>query len=371
MEQLQATRTLHNSLRRNKGRRPGEKGQDKERTAAPASNGFLSHRFLPLVSERAQLKNWRSREQGFFTSLLHLATQYKFIPLDVSAVAYPYNIYLAYQHAKSCMEKQLADETLFISGDEIAATCLATAKAMNTGRTLYYLPLQPLYRMLREKKQRRSAQLLLSVMSYLLEVAQIPSYTSGDYVSYCHNTIEEWLNEAEGEWEEEEFKQVHSQIRMAEYGGMKMSKQMRHPYHLSEWQSRIDRFKAHSETEKEILVVATTAYTLYRQYPERRWYDYICPGLTDPQEEYRVAADQYISLTWSASGWLSDQLEDFVNTDTQEACVTDEPLNIKRFDREGGTLINSLDFEKGLLQIFETLGSLLYTIDDEQRNTGI
>jgi len=371
MEQLQATRTLYNSLRRDKGCRPGAKGQDNERTATPPSNGFLSHRFLPLVSERAQLKNWRSREQGFFTSLLHLAAQYKFVPLDVTGVAYPYNIYLAYQHAKSCMEKQSTVETLFISGDEINTTCLATAKAMDTGRTLYYLPLQPLYRMLGDRRERSSADLLLSVMSYLLEVAQIPSYTCGDYISSCYDTIKEWHMEAEGEWDELEFKQVHSQIDMAKYGGMKMSKQMRHPYHLTDWQWRIERFNAHSQTEKEILAVASAAFSLYTDYPRRRLYDYICPGLTDPQEEYRVTPEQYISFIWSASGWLSDQLTDFVNTDIQEAGVTDEPLFITRYDKGGGTLTDSLDFDKRLLQLFETLGSLLYTIDDEQRNTGI
>lgn len=68
----------------------------------------------------------------------------------------------------------------------------------NTGATLYYIPVIPLYQMLRNKNRKKTGLLLLSVCTYLYRIADIPYYRQEDsYLYWIYEMLTEWLEQDE------------------------------------------------------------------------------------------------------------------------------------------------------------------------------
>ncbi|PMX76362.1 hypothetical protein C1Y21_34515, partial [Pseudomonas sp. MPR-R2A3] len=55
-------------------------------------------------------------------------------------------------------------------------TFFISEERYQTGSTLYYIPVMPLFEMLHDPKRKRTAHLLVSVCSYLYHIADIPYY---------------------------------------------------------------------------------------------------------------------------------------------------------------------------------------------------
>ena len=68
----------------------------------------------------------------------------------------------------------------------------------NTGAMLYYIPVIPLYQMLRNKRRNKTGLLLLSVCTYLYRIADIPYYRQeGSYLYWIYEMLTEWLEQDE------------------------------------------------------------------------------------------------------------------------------------------------------------------------------
>lgn len=205
------------------------------------TDGFLRHQFLPLLEKGKKLPDQESTQKDFFESLAILTRVYGLKTLNVADKSYPYNILLAHHYAKIQVSQSLQDIELSILADDTMVK-LATQHTYQTGMTLFYIPVLPLYRLLQNRKQKQNATLLLSVFAYLYHVAGIPYYRD-DYseLAYYYECIEEGLMEGCEEEDTDEKNSLYSACNAASYYGDCMHRKIYNPHQLNQFLPRIAR----------------------------------------------------------------------------------------------------------------------------------
>lgn len=156
-----------------------------------ASNDFLRINFLPRLKENKDQqtvivaqKSIANEERDFFRSFNQLAEHYNIDPILTKEFEYPYNIALSVWDAEKQLQEKIKNWEsirLFKNGNQ---TYLTSEERCSTGMNLFYIPVIPLYRMLKEKHRKKTGQLLLSVCSYLYRNAYIPYYRQEDSYLY-------------------------------------------------------------------------------------------------------------------------------------------------------------------------------------------
>lgn len=154
METLSANRRIRTRPRQVARCSGSKEEQTTISTDSVAANGFLKHSFLPLYEESEQLPDKKQVEQGFFKSLSILTSLYGLQPMNVSDKSYPYTILLAHWDALRQLNNTKQRE-LSIIQDEQNNINLATKQTYNIGTTLYYIPVLPLYRLLKENHHKK------------------------------------------------------------------------------------------------------------------------------------------------------------------------------------------------------------------------
>ena len=153
-----------------KGRKRNSKRQTEISTNENVANGFLKNSFLPKLKETKTVqacKKTAKMENDFYKSLSQLAEHYKIELMQTNQFEYPYNMALAiWDIEKKLKQRVLNWEEIRLVQDS-KKTYFISEEKYNTGTTLYYIPIEPLYQMLHDPKRKRNAQLLISVCSYL------------------------------------------------------------------------------------------------------------------------------------------------------------------------------------------------------------
>ena len=154
------------------------------------SNGFLNTTFLPKFKEndfqksiptatrdlnQIQKKNTKT-ERDFYQSLYQLTEHYGLIPMQTKDFEFPYSIALSIWDIKKQLNEKIEHWDTIRLVDNGDKTYFKSKERYNTNATLYYIPVIPLYKMLKDKRKRKSAHLLLSVCSYLYRNVNIPYY---------------------------------------------------------------------------------------------------------------------------------------------------------------------------------------------------
>lgn len=332
--------------------------------AMPDRYGFLKQQFAVLIGQNyAELKNWRKVETEFFTSLSNLCSTYSLSPIDVSGKIYPYNILLAYRYAADILKTINPDVELTIIQDEAHSACLATVKRVRMGMTLYYIPVEPLYRICQERKRKKEAGLLLSVFSYLYNVAGMPYFRGDSYMSYLYEMLQEWIVEGGYEENGEEYNSYISSFNIVKHGGDVVKRKVANPYHLQAFSTRVDAYNKSKAGDEELLHVAQRFLKLWQHYPRRSFMDNIHGWFIDPEEEQRMYPDQYLSFFWSDNGSLYEALWEAVNNEFQELGAIDDPLYIQVFDKPHKKISRYKNsYEKQLLQLLCDLNDVLCKI---------
>lgn len=170
------------------------------------ADGFLKSQFLPLCEGGQELKKPAEGQKDFFDSLQILSALYQLENVDFKNLSYPYNMLLAHASAQMQLDKTDQDIEHKILQDKKGRIKLSATHHYNTASTLYYIPVLPLYRCLKNKKQKSACGLLLCVFSYLYHIAGIPYYRDCEsYLFYQYECLQEWtLDEyEEGEMEKD------------------------------------------------------------------------------------------------------------------------------------------------------------------------
>jgi len=339
----------------------------KKRTTGHRRNGFLSHRFTPFYAFAGQVK---AAEREFFHSLSQLCDYYQLSVPETDGLSFPQNIYQAWQTVAPQVKEIDQKTDCLIIADESHQATLATIKLMDTGTTLYYIPVRPLWNWLKDGEQSQVTELLTSVFAYLHQIVKIPFYTENySFMDMQYQTLEDWLNDEtcdEDDAEQKEWQELQiDQLYVLKNSGLHVYRLIIATEPLAQFGERVSKF-ADANFDVELAEVALAFYQLYHDYPTRSVFDNIRPDLYHPQEEERIRAEQYISFYWSGNDCFYDTLIDMIDTSFQEFGVIDEPLSVQVFDGSQPIQQEDFDFETRLFDLLNRLCAVLSKYDHEK-----
>ncbi len=333
-------------------------------TDRPTINGFLKTTFLPKIQvnkEQTKIskKQVKQTEEDFYQSLTQLAEHYNINPIKTRQYDYPYNMALGYWDAKQKIKQQpkgkYMDE-LQICAKEHEKTILSVQEKCDTGQFLYYVPVLPLFELLKNKSKNQTAQLLLSVFCYLYRVVGVPFYREDDsYLFWMYNYIQDWVTEDDGFGDEN----MLSELRKASCIGDVVLKKLQSKENLIYWHKRIQTFRVKDDFDKRCLKIASQFFDLYQRYKNQHIYlninrydDNYCYD-----DEY-LTIDKYLSFISNTKGGLFDQLFETVNNELSNYGDMEEPNICKSFNGKDVSQQN-LDFENRIFSLLNELCHLL------------
>ncbi len=351
----------------NKGRSRGAKRQTAVRTDSHAANGFLKTTFLPKLEETKTARDGRrpaKTERDFYQSLSQLAGHYHIQPMQTQSYGYPYNIALALWDMEKLLKKKVRDWQELKLLEDGRKIFLTSEERYSTGSMLYYIPVVPLYRMLKNPERKHAAQLLLSVCSYLYFITGIPYYRQEDSFLYGeYEMLKEWVLSDDYT---DETGMYLSEIEQAEWIGDRMEQKICNRVNLTVFKKRLMQFESRNTLDHDCWQLACEAFDLYEQYPDDSIFRNAYAMTGEDDEDYdedemenMITMDRYISFCADGRGWLHENLVQCVNTELQEYGQTQEPVIIKRYD---GTDItsNNLDYEH---RLFDLMDELVYILN--------
>ncbi|UZT98940.1 hypothetical protein ODZ84_05045 [Chryseobacterium fluminis] len=343
--------------------RRDKKGSKEIGPCGNASLAFLRFSFLPKLKQNETVqscKESKRMERDFYQSLSDLAEHYQIDPKASQEYEYPYNMALAVHDLQQKLKNKTRDwEEIQLIRDQ-GKVYFTSEERYNTGATLYYIPVLPLYRLSKEKKYKNAFRLLLSVYSYLYHIVDIPYYRQeASYLYWMYDMLEQWVTEDD---ETEDALRLLADIKQAEWIGDCMERKIYNLQNLEWFESRLQQFKAKDHFDGKCLEVARTAFHLSVNFPNSTVFrnaqaqiNHDCDDDTDENSENTVTMDKYISFCADAKGCLFDQLFQSVNNELQEYGQMEEPVIIKHFNGSDVSQDN-LEFEH---QIFDLITELI------------
>lgn len=345
--------------------------QSKISPSPNASDNFLRASFLPKLEQfqtsqpRMELSKMQSQ---FYKSLVHLTSHYGITSMQTDCFEYPYNFALSLWDAERRLKKQYAPCPEISLMQEGAETCLVSEETHDTGTTLYYIPVEPLYWMSHDARYTKNAKLLYSVFSYLYHITDVPYHRHQDsYLYWMYEMHREWTEQDEEDEQRERF--LHEFDR-AELVGDYIEKKIFNPVNLTYFEHRLLAFKCRDAFDRECLSAAQKAHRLFSDYPNERIFRNAPACSEDGQDEEEsesIPMHKYISFISHTKGWLYETLEQSINNEFNEYSQMHEPTIFKRFDDSADTH-QSLDFERRFFSLLDDLCELLYNYklhDDE------
>lgn len=347
------------------GRSGNRQEQTQICTAANAADGFLKTTFLPKLETAIPLLDAAETERledDFYRSLCRVANQYTdFEPTDTRTFGYPYNIALSVWETEAHLKEKIKDwNSLSLVQDDSGKAFFITEHRYDTGANLYYIPVIPLYKMLKDKSTKRTACLLLSVCAYLYHIADIPYYRQEEtYLYWEYEMIKDWIEQDEDR--EEEDARLH-EMAAAEWIGDRMERKLFNRKNLEVMASRIKAYAPETDYERECLQLAEQALALCTDYPDTNVFEHGTYARYDDEEreEEVIRMDKYISFVADTRGWLYESVADCINNEFNEYGEMEEPTIEKRFDGES-PVAGSLEFED---RLFTLMGDLCYLLSN-------
>lgn len=347
-----------------KGCRRSPKKQTEVRSLEPIANGFLKTTFLPRLKTQQSIQTGqesRKIERDFYKSLSRLAEHYQIEPIPTQDFDYPYNIALSLSDIRQKLKDKVAHWHSLQLIQEGTKTYLISEEKYNTNSTLYYIPVIPLFLMLRDKAKKKSAQLLLSVCSYLYHILDIPYYRQEDsYLHWQYEMLTDWIAQDE----DIEDTNIHmDQIGQAEWVGDRMEQKLFNWKNLEVFKGRLHQYKSKNDFEKQCFELARKTLVLYEKYPNEKFFRN-AKATEWEHEDYEndniITIERYISFYAHHKGWLAYDLVEMVNNEFGEYGDIEEPTIAKPFN--GKPLQDlTLDFEDLLFKVLDDLIYLLRT----------
>jgi len=342
------------------GRKPSAERQAEIRTNSNATNGILKCTFLPKLKTAQSVKACQKTERDFYKSLSKLAEHYSIEPMQTQDFEFPYNITLAMWDIETKVKRTNINWDSFKLLQDSKKTFFVSEERYNVGTTLYYIPIVPLFQMLKDPKRKKTAQLLISVCSYLYHIADVPYYRQEDsYLYWLYETHKDWVEQDD---ETEEAEAYKSELRNAEYIGDKIEQKLFNRINLKVFEQRLNRFKSLDTFDRECWQVAYNSFALFKEYPTASIFRNAPMHEEDPDnDEYEneaIGMQKYISFIADTKGWLYENLSDSINNEFNEYGVMEEPTISKRFDGSEITG-NNLDFENRLFAVLDDLCTVL------------
>lgn len=365
----ETTTTITQSVRRvyeldakTKGCKRKSKGQTKISANANVTHGFLNSTFLPKLERITPFKECKKTlkaEEDFYKSLSKLAKEYDIVLMESRKFEYPYNIALALWDIESKL-KSITESKQWHLVQKNSKIYLAEEEYFGMNTTLYYIPVIPIYLMLKDDKRRKSANLLISVCSYLYKVLDVPYYRQeGNYLYSMVEMQKEWLEQDD---EIEETQNYLTMIAQAEFIGDYMEKRISNLMSLQAFEQRLKGFKMCDVFDQECKIVALEAFEIFKSYPNDTIFRNRPNHRNTSEDDYNdgvIRMDMYISFIADTDGCLYDEILYNINSEFNESGAMEEPTIYNPID--GGTLKeNNFDFENRVFTMLNNLCGLLH-----------
>ena len=338
--------------------------QTKIRTHSNASNGFLKWRFLPKQEEIPTIqdgKEMEKTERDFYKSLSNFAKQYNVEPMPTQEFDFPYNIALGLWDIENKIKQTNEDWNSFKLIRNNRNFHFVKEEKYGTGTSLYYIPIVPLFQMLHDKNCKMNAQLLLSVCSYLYQIADIPYYRQqSSYLYWLYEMHEDWMEQ--GDEAEEDLQEFRHQFKISKIIGDKIEKKLGNLKNLEVFEQRLNNFKPRNTFDQNCYKVASDAFALYSEYPKTTLFRNKPTPEQDPyNDDYgnkAMGMDMYISFVADTKGCLYKNIEESINAEFNEYGGMEEPTIYTPIN---GTTISKadFDFENRLFTLLEDLYKVL------------
>ena len=344
-----------------KGCKPSAERQTEIRTDSNATNGILRCRFLPKLKTTHSVQACQKMERDFYKSLSKLGGHYCIEPMQTKDFEFPYNIALAMWDMETKIKRTNINWDSFKLVQDCKKTYFTSEERYDTGTTLYYIPIVPLFQMLNDKGRKKTAHLLISVCSYLYHIADIPYFRQeNSYLYWMYEMHKDWVEQDDEMDETENYKR---ELRNAEYFGDKIEQKLFNRINLKVFEQRLNSFKSRDAFDRECWQIACNAFVLYSEYPNESIFRNAPLPEQDPcNDDYDnevIGMEKYISFCADTKGWLYESLSDSINNEFNEYGAMEEPTISKRFDGSDITHDN-LDFENRLFALLDDLCTLLY-----------
>ena len=353
-----------------KGRKRNSKRQTEISTNENVANGFLKNSFLPKLKETKTVqacKKTAKMENDFYKSLSQLAEHYKIELMQTNQFEYPYNMALAiWDIEKKLKQRVLNWEEIRLVQDS-KKTYFISEEKYNTGTTLYYIPIEPLYQMLHDPKRKRNAQLLISVCSYLYHIADIPYFRQEEsYLFWMYEMHKDWVEQDDETEETEVYKREFIKVELI---GDSIEQKLFNRINLQVFEQRLNAFKSRDTFDHDCWQMACNAFALYTEYPHASIFRN-APINEDHENEDEeneiIGMEKYISFIAHTKGWLYESIADSINNEFNEYGAMQEPTICKRFD--GSQIITTnLDFENRLFALLNDICNLLYNYETTRK----
>jgi hypothetical protein len=358
---------LHGRACKGKGCLPNKKGYAAIRPDSHVANGFLKCSFMPKLEGKAMHDNDSEAEAEFYNSVSLLCNHYDITPMATRFLGYPYNAAIALWDIREQLIAKRSDSVFVeIVKTNSGTVNLATKENFDSNYSLFYIPVLPLYYLLKDKEHTKAGQVLLSVFAYLYQIAEVPYYREKS--SYLHDQyfyIKEWIEGDPDDWGED-YEANSAELKDAARIGDSMKHRIGRCSHLQQFEKRLGDFWVRDTFDLECHAVAQEFLHLWKTYPEHTIMTHAPHLLGDDEDVYNtyygetIAMYQYISFSATTKGWLYKTIAENVNNEFNECSEIEEPTLRKVFD--GGNLGN-LDFELRLFPAIDRLCSLLDEID--------
>lgn len=332
------------------------------RTDSNAYNGFLKCRFLPKQEETPTVQDCKERlkiERDFYQSLSNFARQYNIEPMYTKDFGFPYNIALAMWDLEKKVEQVNEDWNSFKLIRNNRKILFVKEERYYTGTSLYYVPIVPLFQMLKDPRHKQNAQLLLSVCSYLYHIADVPYYRQqNNYLYWIYEMHEDWIEQ--GDEAEEDMQEFRREFKISKTIGEKIEKKLFNRKNLELFEKRLNHFKSRTDFDHYCYKVASDAFTLYTEYPETSIFRNQPTPEQDPynDDNKAIGMDMYISFVADTKGCLYDNIEESINAEFNEYGSIEEPTVYTPIN---GTELSKadFDFENRFFKLMEDLYKIL------------
>lgn len=340
-------------------------GQETQRSVGAFGNAFLKHRFeADHITHYGELGNVERVESGYFRSLSNLCSFYGLEMPDENPLPYPFNIDRSFGNIKEDFEKKQPTMHLHLLRRENGQTGLATSKSVSTGSELLYMPIAKIYRWWKEGKYLKTVRLAMSFFAYLYHILEIPFYTdSSTYLHGSYLTIEEWLEDTEGEWEEEERQELLGELSYIRTAGEQLQKELKRKVHLDSLERRTAIYLPKTEAEKKFRSVCYRACQLRHDFSDRSLMQSMSSDLISHEDDNHLFADMQISFFWGEeSDLIEENLMEQLNSYFAECGSADEARAFQFFDRLPKREEHSLEFAERALHLLDEAAFALYRL---------
>ncbi|MBO9681957.1 MAG: hypothetical protein J7502_04710 [Flavisolibacter sp.] len=329
-------------------------------------NGFLKMAFLPLY--KSPVHGITNTEKQFFQSAKAVCREYGWRMPKRPHLPFPHNIASSYERISDQISE--AGLTSILAHDDNNETCIVTVEEYNTKFDLYFIPLRPIYNILKDDKNKNIRPAVLEISRYLCHNAGFAGLINGSFAWNEYERLEEWAGEQLDNLEEGEDEDCwHEQIiavKQVQTFASSIYPDMNVPFSSKRIKSAIGKIEIEEQSPMELKTICNGFIELAEKFPQHSLYTNIPSEYFDRYDYYElVRLEQWACFFWSDNHFLFEHFMECVEADLQEKPTKEVPLKIRVFNAANEIPVTSFDFEDQLLDLVHQFTCFLNDYDYE------